>query len=383
MKNTIESLTEEQKAMLPVYRDRWLKIGLATGKADRPKAEAALNRAYQVAGLEPPKQIIWAQSPLSGWLTVCCLRDDNLMKKIYADVGKYVKSGAAKPPLKLGASVWDSVGASVWDSVGDSVWASVWDSVGDSVWASVGASVWASVGASVRDSVGDSVRASVGDSVRDSVKNFSYSETCFGSHDANWLGFYQYFLEVLKLEACEKLLPLMDLSKEGGWFYPYRNICVISERPVEIHMDGTRLHKEGGAAIRYADGFSVYALNGVRVPDWLAETPKEKLDADKVLALPNAEQRAQGIKKVGIGVLFSRLNTQVIDTWRDYELVTIEFEKRRIGPYLRMINRTTGETHVEGVGTPNGGIDEKIKTCQDALAWRNGLTKFVEPKVLT
>jgi hypothetical protein len=215
--------------------------------------------------------------------------------------------------------------------------------------------------------------------VWDSVREEHY-KAGYGSHDAAWLGFYQYFLEVLKIEACEKLIPLMDLSKEGGWFYPYKNICVITERPSEIHMDGNRIHKDGGPAIRYPDGFSVWALHGVRVPEWLATTEASKLNPKEIMALPNAEQRKEGIRKAGIDRFKDTLKVEVIDTFKDYELWTFEFENRRIGPYLKMVNPSTKQIHVEGVGTANGGIDTSIKTCQEALAWRGGFKIYSEPK---
>ena len=329
----IETLTKEQEAQLAIYRDKWLAIGLSTEKADRKKAEMGIQTAYSSAGLPTVKKIVWCGSPLSSGLTRAIVLNFK----------------------KLPASVGDSVGASV--------------------------------GASVGDSVRDSVRDSVGDSVRSNARDEHY-RAGYGCHDASWLGFYQYFLEVLKLESCKKLIPLMDFAQEGGWFYPYKNICLISERPTELHLApndrGIRvIHRDGGPSIAYADGFSVWALNGVRVPQWLAEKSKHDLTGKEIMGLTNAQQRAEGIKKVGIGALLSDMGAETIDTMDDYNLITIEFEKRRIGPYLQMVNPSTGEIHVEGVGEPTGGVDPKIKTCEQALAWRNQEPKYVKPSILT
>lgn len=50
-----ETLTKKQESQIPVYRDRWLEIGLSIQKADRAKAEEGVNLAYQSAKMTPPK----------------------------------------------------------------------------------------------------------------------------------------------------------------------------------------------------------------------------------------------------------------------------------------------------------------------------------------
>jgi hypothetical protein len=208
-------------------------------------------------------------------------------------------------------SVWASVGASVRDSVRDSVEASVRASVEasvrDSVEASVRASVWASVWASVGASVGASVRASVGDSVGDS---------CYGQNDAAWLGFYDYFNNVLKLEKqTEKLKGLWIIAQNAGWYLSHKNICWISERHDICNLKNGRIHCETGPAIAYPDGFAVYGLNGIRVPKWLIETPAEKIDIQKVFDETNADVQREIIRKIGVERLISK--TDLLDTFTD------------------------------------------------------------------
>jgi hypothetical protein len=54
----IEKLTKEQEEALPLFRDKWIKIGLGTGPVDWDKAREAVKAAYKVGGLEPPEEII-------------------------------------------------------------------------------------------------------------------------------------------------------------------------------------------------------------------------------------------------------------------------------------------------------------------------------------
>lgn len=70
-KKVIDSLTKEQEAMIPVYRERFRQIGLSTEPTDRAKAEDAIRRSYAyfhklnntcVANPE----IVWAGGPMEG-----------------------------------------------------------------------------------------------------------------------------------------------------------------------------------------------------------------------------------------------------------------------------------------------------------------------------
>ena len=61
----LNSLTAVQLARLPEIRDEWLRIGLSQEPLDVDRAKDAATRAYQAAGLEPPKWWFSAQSPVS------------------------------------------------------------------------------------------------------------------------------------------------------------------------------------------------------------------------------------------------------------------------------------------------------------------------------
>lgn len=60
----LEKLTPEMESQIPTYVEKWVKIGLSTEPADYERAKAAALRLYKASGLEPPKQVIFAGSPL-------------------------------------------------------------------------------------------------------------------------------------------------------------------------------------------------------------------------------------------------------------------------------------------------------------------------------
>ena len=394
MMTKIETLSDEQKALMPVYRDKWLDIGLASGPTDKVKSEAAVRKAYRCAGIPEPELFIWTESPLHssvlyGILTES-LKNDSVRASVRDSVGDSVwasvwDSVRASVRDSVRDSVGASVGDSVRDSVRDSVWASVWDSVRASVRDSVGASVWASVRASVRDSVRDSVGDSVGasvwasvwDSVRDSVGDSvgdSLNRSCYGLHDASWLAFYQYFQEVVEVD-CSKLEGLWDCAKEGGWFIPFRNFVIISPKPLVVktrpNTRGTLvLHADGEPALYYCDDFKIYANDGVRIPEKYGAVPVAKWEPRWIIEEKNVDIRAKLLKGIGYERFLEAVSAEVVHKQEIYGLPyeLLQFTDRDMGlmKFLKMKNPSVpGVYHVEAV-PPH----KWIATCDDALRWR-------------
>lgn len=273
----IEKLTKAQIDRFPEFVEKWTKIGLSTDPADRKRAEAGILKAYRLAGLPNPQKIIWTTSPLVNGTIAILKKGASVRTSVWASVRDSIWA-------IVGDNVGDSVGASVWAIVRENVRDSVWDNVWDNVGASVVASVWDSVGASV----GDSVRASVGNSV-------------YGSHEAGWLSFYNYFDEVCGLrKETAKLDGLIEISKSANWLLPYQDICFISERHNILHLDEHgRLHNETGPALAYPDGFSIFAVHGVRVSSEIIEQP-HAITVKAIENQNNVEIRRVMIERYGI-----------------------------------------------------------------------------------
>ncbi len=387
----IERLTAAQTARFGEYVERWTAIGLSTEPADRPTAEAAIATMYRCGGLEPPQHIVWCKSPLSMLLTAAVLRRrDSVRASLRDSVEDSVRASVRD---SVEDSVGASVGATVRDSVEDSVRASVRDSVGATVGASVGATVRDSVGATVRDSVEDSVGATVRDSVWDSVEDSvedsvrasvwdsvgasvgdsvgdSVWDSVWGQHEAYWLAFYAYFREVCGIEEETKQLDgLLALSKSAGWALPYRDICFVSERHTTLLRDERgRLHAEDGPAVRYPDGWAVWAWHGVRVPQEVIEQP-ETLSVTAALGEPNTEVRRVMLTRIGADRLSAELPAGVIDSDVDgrgmpRRLFTLgDITDRR---FIAYTCPSTGREY------PAQPVPPQVDTCAEAVAWRFG-----------
>lgn len=197
-----------------------------------------------------------------------------------------------------------------------------------------------------------------------------------GSFDSFIFANYDFFIDELKAEVDEKILHKYNVWKKQlqlGPIFPFDDICLVSQKPVEIHFKDKKLHNETGPAIKYNDGFCVYALNGVRVTKELVETPWDALDPNIMLKERNAEVRREIVRKIGIERVIEKLGAEVIDKDKkqvagvehEYELLLFDIGNDNKCPYLKMINPSIGTYHIEGV-------HPDCKTVSDALAWRNG-----------
>lgn len=81
-------LTPEQKAQIPIYRERYRKIAESTGDCDRDKANAIMVKAYEYQKMNIPIEFLWFDSPAQGALAaakICKLPPQKTAKDAIAN----------------------------------------------------------------------------------------------------------------------------------------------------------------------------------------------------------------------------------------------------------------------------------------------------------
>jgi len=344
---------------------------------------------------------VWAKV----WDKVRAKVGDKVRAKVWAKVeAKVGDKVRAKVEAKVRDKVRDKVGDKVWAKVRDKVEAKVrdkvrdkvGDKVWDKVWAKVRAKVWAKVEAKVgdkvrdkvwdkvRDKVGDKVWAKVRDKVGDKVEatlpNFIYPNID-GNFSVNYFAFYDFMQEVIGVEIYN-LVGLYNIYKDTtklSLIYPFEDWCVVCQKPTIINLKNNELHKDGGMALEYSDGFGLWCLNGTSVSQEIAETPAEKLPATLVLSEKNAEVRREIVRKIGIERVCKDLNSKIIDTGIDHkgnlcELLVLDIGDGRQRPFIKLVNPSIGCYHIEGV-------HPDCDTIEKAFNFRNGTIE--KPILLT
>lgn len=319
----IEKLTKDQENLLSVYRDRYIKIGLSTETIDREKCQKISDKIYKEILNKKSVPVFFAESPLQAWCMVLYLNNNDQVRDQFN--------------AQVLAQVRDQVNDQAWNQVFDQVLNQVKSQVNDFVWPYID-----------------------------------------GNFFSSFFSFYDYMDEILNIKLNKKYYIYKEILN-FSLFYPLDKFCVICDRPKKIKMKNGKLHNENGASILYRDGFSVFSLNGVRVPEWVVKTKKEDIKIEQILNEKNAEIRKETIKKVGIEDFIRKIpenNLKILDIKNNYELLEIKEIFQTDRKYLKMLNPSTGNFHIEGVHPDCTDVNS-------SLAWRNGLEKWKEPIVLT
>lgn len=120
------------------------------------------------------------------------------------------------------------------------------------------------------------------------------------------IAFYEFF-GALGAEYTDEFFDFLNYAKYGGVHTHYlcEEFAILCSHPKETHLKETEegnfiLHRDGGPAVVWKTGECKYVLNGITVPQYLAETPAEDLDLEFFKAEQNADVKTEFINKYGI-----------------------------------------------------------------------------------
>jgi hypothetical protein len=267
LQTKLKRLSDEQKAGIEDHRKRWTEIRTSTARANRTLAELGIAAAYRAAGWVEPRQIVWSSSPMEMAAAWAKTSHDRSGPKLRAAIADQVRSKAA---FAIQRRVSGSVLATV-----DELSQHSGQDLGDTV----------------RDAV---IRAT--QSVRPAAQKrhawlfwlakgrpwLELQDAGYAPRNHNWLERHDYFRSVCGLRSeTEPLAGLLLIASHADWIIPHKHICWVSEPPALLKTDERgRLHSQSGPALKYRDGWTIYAWKGVEVPSRIIDRPGEITHAD-------------------------------------------------------------------------------------------------------
>jgi len=293
----ITELTPEQIALIPSYRQKWQALAFSTERIDRQEAKEAILATYELLQ-RPALEIQFfdslyaaaeAAKPLYGSDRSSAKIVDELQKKFEVDntesIGHY--DASVEYQLCLDDKYADKLEA-FFRNVIDECPELNTERIDDRLWESVGNSL----------GIYPVYRS-------DLEEEFCYSPNFFVR--LNWYAHKGAFFDFHFSVARNTLFQPFDeeawrvyqqLVRCCGWIIPCEDICFASDRATQLLFDDeNRLHAEGEAALKFADGRGLYAYHGVPIPEkygkqspaqWQHDWFRDETDEDLKLTLVRA-----------------------------------------------------------------------------------------------
>jgi hypothetical protein len=174
--------------------------------------------------------------------------------------------------------------------------------------------------------------------------------------------------------------PGLELAMSTGAQLHYDAVSFVSDKPVLLHVDSIgRLHSESGPAIEFSDGWKVYALNGVRIPQWVISDPS-RLTVARINSERNVEMRRILMQKYGWSKYLYNSGAELIDDDVDQYGRPLRLYRLPVAgdEDLVMVEVTNSTPHLGPDGTHEFSrytlrVPPTMTSAREAVAWTFGM----------
>jgi hypothetical protein len=322
--------------MIPVVRKEWENLFYQSkGIIDKPLFEKQITWLYKKYLNKEAPYVWYCESPMMCQLVV------NI--------------------LNLGDNLWDNLG----DNLGDNLWDNLRVNLGDNLGANLRANLRANLGANLRANL--------------RAKLTYYPTSYWGSiSDYGWVAFYDFIENVnhfTEYDFTDFDNYKLFLKSKVYDFIAFSSIIFISSCPFEVHQESNkRLHNIEGPAIRFKDGYDVYAIHGRILPSWIWEK-RNIITKEMFIGEKNSEIRAAmysilgekrvmeilGAKEIHKGLIEHRNgDIEIVKLFKTKELVQIT---DNLSNYLAWVKFTCPSTGTDYLIACEPNYDDAIEAA--------------------
>ena len=378
-------LTPEHEALLPVYRDRWIRNSMRTGHLtldEKNSVVTAIKGLYQAVDAKEPI-ILFAPSPFTAAFAAGLAAGVLEMRK-YFQVTFTPKEMSNSFALTVNDLVMRIVNQTPIPARPDPVlsptkkesWFHLEGKVEDIK--RIAEQYIATQPLEGSEEEMPTAQESV-DYLMECVKN-AQSMNNGGNTWSGWIAYINFFKEVAKLPLDYSRWNLYEAAAVAGPRYMHEAFCILSEPPLVLTADDANLpHNDTGPFCRWSDGSQLYSVHNVRLPGWILEQP-ETITLEEIRGETNAEIKRIMREKYGEARYLQDIGAKVIDLdsiptvagTTEGEIVRALMEDDEGRRFLVGSDGSTDRTYYMEV-------DAKIATCAQAHQFLSG---FPEAKII-
>lgn len=390
--------TVEQE--LGAITDTWLQVAYSTRPVDRRGAEAAVGLVYRLLGLPRPRQYLWVQNPLAGWVVACAIhRLERTQESVaplpprYRHLVALAEKGgpddelaqAHNALLKSSPSRNARQGSSLrgryreWVEKGSEMMAEVKRSKGlvETIERNMTEILRPKVRYGLLRQVSVAVRRLLPSALR---KRAEQVPPFWGPFAGGWLADDEA-VSLLSGIRLPLTMSMAAIAREGALWWGFDDISVLSERPALIATDARqRLHSETGPSMRWPDGWSLHHLHGFSVSASLLETCRTPFKERIPVTADRADWFwAELARHYGMSVFRFFYDTPLVSV-ADIDVLGKSFLLHAGDPQDRLDGRDLEKSAFVSVLCPSTRkahflrVPPHILTVRDGIAWTFGFS---------
>ncbi|MFI5912779.1 DUF6745 domain-containing protein [Dactylosporangium sp. NPDC051541] len=175
------------------------------------------------------------------------------------------------------------------------------------------------------------------------------------------------------LHAVQRLAGLAGVARSAGWWWPYANIAILTDRPDAVHRDNIgRLHAADAPALHYTDGYAIHAWRGMPIPSDLVDR-LGRLTYRQIADERNAELRRVMLEHFGYDRYLREAGARRVNQDEAGTLWRLNFTDDEPLVMVEVVNSTPepdGTSRVYWLRVP-----PTTRTAREGVAWTFGLTE--------
>jgi hypothetical protein len=396
----INKFTSEQEAKIDEYYQHYLALGRSTKPIDKEKVSEGVDLYYKAINKSAPTKL-WFSSPMMCELAIHVLKkvepkkfDSQLWSQLESQLSSQLWSQLGS---QLGSQLSSQLGSQLWSQLesqlDSQLWSQLWSQLGSQLRSQLDSQLWSQLDSQLRSQLWSQLGSQLGSQLDSQLRLKLWSQLGsqldsqlrlklwsqleyisadrWGCYDGNWICYYSYAHEVLGFiddgnGINKELLKAAQLCCYGNWMWFFDGLVIMSDHPRQLLLDERgRLHGENDMAMKFSDGWGIWAWHGARVPEDIITRPEsitiEAIDKEENQEIRSVmlerfgaeryilEGDAKQVSKDEYGVLYKK-------AWKNGEYVMVQVLNSTLEP--------TGERKKYFLRVP-----PEIKTAKEAVAW--------------